>query len=92
MKNTFAGMDLITVLIFSGLFATTTLLALALAAKWSGGLFFSRMPQQFQKDRNDPRFELERRTGQAYSRFVLKYVPPFFIGFLLLSLWLLIFK
>lgn len=70
----------------AGIFCTGLLLSIALITRFTNGLFFSRFPWQFVIDREDPRFEAERRVGKAYSRIVFKYVPPFFIGFILIFL------
>ena len=72
---------------FAGIFCTGLLLVIALITRLTNGLFFSRFPWQFVNDRDDPRFEAERRAGKAYSYFIFKCVPTFLIGFLLLLLW-----
>lgn len=69
---------------FAGISGTGLLLCIALITRLTNGLFFSRFPWDFVRHREDPRFEAERRAGKAYSQFVFKYVPPFFIGFVLL--------
>lgn len=69
---------------FAGISFTGLLLCIALITRLTNGLFLSRFPWEFVKHREDPRFEAERRTGKAYSRFVFKYVSPFFIGFVVI--------
>ena len=71
---------------FGGIIVTGLLLLIAVLPKWTNGLFVARFPWEFRKDRDDPRFEMERRIGKKYSQFIFKYVPPFFIGFLLILL------
>lgn len=71
---------------FGGLWLTIILLLIALITKHTHGLFIARFPSEFVKDRNDPRYENERTIGNRYMKFVFKYVPPFFIGFLIIIL------
>ena len=78
-------------LVYVGVFGTGLLLMLAWSLKKTSGLFFARSLNSFREDREKPEFERERRVGQLFSTKVLKYVPPFFIGFVLLMCWL-VFK
>lgn len=82
----FAFANPLSLFLFAGLFVTGFLLLLALMIRLTHGLFFSRTPKRFLEDQNDPRYDNERRVGLAFSRFVLHYLPPFFLGFLILSL------
>ncbi|MFQ7237171.1 MAG: hypothetical protein ACLRPU_20035 [Enterococcus hulanensis] len=76
---------------FGGIVFTGFLLLIAVLPKWTNGLFVARFPWDFIKHKNDPRFEAERRAGKAYSNFIFKYVPPFFIGFLLILMMAYLF-
>ena len=82
----FAFANPLALFLFAGLFVTGFLLLLALMIRLTHGLFFSRTPKRFLENQNDPRYDHERRVGLAFSRFVLRYLPPFFLGFLILSL------
>lgn len=73
-------------LAFAGIACTGVLLLLAILTRITKGLFISRFPHQFIQDSTDPRYELERQAGKKFSTFIFKYVPPFFIGFLLILL------
>lgn len=79
----------LTLFLFAGVLVTGFLLLFALLIRVTHGLFFSRPPERFLQDQTDPRYEAERQAGQAFSRWVLHYLPPFFFAFLLLSLLLL---
>lgn len=68
----------------AGISCMGLLLCIALITCLTNGLFLSRLPWDFVKHRDDPRFETERKAGKAYSQFVFKYIPPFFIGFVLI--------
>lgn len=57
----------------------------------TGGLFWSRPPQNYFRDKNDPRFELERKVGIRFSDAILMYIPPVSIG-LLIILTLMLLK
>ncbi len=92
MNGMFTGLDLISGLIFFGFSATTLLLILGTLLKISGGLFWSRPPQRFKDDQNAPEFETEERLGKAFYHVVFKYVPPFFLGFVLLLFWQLFLR
>lgn len=72
---------------FCGTLFSGFLLLMAVITKITNGLFFSRMPQEFIRDQSDPRFDVEGKAGQLFSRVILKYVPPFFIAFLLGFIW-----
>lgn len=71
---------------FAGIACTGVLLLLAIITKITKGLFIARFPHEFIQDSTDPRYEKERQAGNLFSRLVFKYVPPFFIGFLLVLL------
>lgn len=71
----------------AGVFFTGLLLLIALFTKITNGLFIARFPWDFVKDSKDPRFENERIAGIRFSQFVFKYLPPFFIGFVLIALF-----
>lgn len=81
----FAFSNPLSLFLYGGLFVTGFLLLLALMIRLTHGLFFSRTPKRFLEDQNDPRYDHERRAGLAFSHFVLCYLPPFFLGFLILS-------
>lgn len=71
---------------FAGIACTGILLLLAVLTRITKGLFIARFPHQFIQDSTDPRYEWERRAGNRFSKFILTYVPPFFIGFLVILL------
>lgn len=73
-------------LAFVGIIITGLLLLIAFLTKLTNGLFIARFPFEFLRDRNDPRYESERRAGNLLRFFIFKYVPPFFIGFSILLL------
>jgi hypothetical protein len=75
-------------LLLAGLILTGLLLLVAWPLRFTGGLFWSRTIHGFFKDRADPRYEAERKTGLAFQQFVFHYIPPFFIIFLLGYLFL----
>lgn len=86
----FNTLDPIDFILFAGLFITGFFLLLAFTIRKTKGLFFSRSPQRFLKDQDDPRYKTERQVGLAFSTFVLHYFPPLFLAFLILSLlWFL---
>ncbi|WP_265459640.1 hypothetical protein [Enterococcus sp. HY326] len=76
---------------YAGLLATGFLLVLAALMKKTHGLFWSRTPQEFIEDANNPKFDIEKSVGNKFIKVVFKYVPPFFIGFLLILLIALFF-
>lgn len=84
MTSTFADMDFLSLFILSGVFTTGLLLISALFMKKSGGLFFSRTISQYEEDQKNPKFENERQLGKRVTTFIMKYVPPIFIAFLIL--------
>lgn len=71
---------------FAGILGTGPFLLCAFLMKLTNGLFLSRLPHQFVQDRHDPQYEHERQAGQRFSKLAFKYLPPFFIGFLLILL------
>jgi len=71
---------------FAGISSTLVLITIAFYTKLTHGLFISRFPWDFSKHRADPRYETEREIGKRFSTFVFKYVPPFFIGFIIIFL------
>lgn len=66
------------------LFASLVLLGLSVLIQTTNGLFWSRRPQEFLSDREDPIFETERQVGQWLSEVLLKYVPKVAITLLIL--------
>lgn len=82
-----AGLTGFEIFLYIGLTVSFLLLFLAAYFKITGGLFLARPPQRFQQDRQLPKYQKERRAGIAFSRLIFKYIPPFFIGFLLLTIW-----
>ncbi|MGK0605460.1 hypothetical protein [Enterococcus gilvus] len=71
-------------LAFAGIMLTTLLLLIAFFTKLTSGLFIARFPFEFLQDKNDPSYENERRFGNRFRFFIFKYVPPFFIGFVII--------
>lgn len=71
---------------FAGLSSTIVLITIAFYIKITNGLFIPRLPWDFIKHRTDPKYELERQIGKRFSTFVFSYIPPFFIGFLIILL------
>lgn len=71
---------------FGGLWCTSILLLIAFITKLTNGLFIARFLSDFVNDSTDPKYEKERRNGNKYRKLILKYVPPFFIGFVLILL------
>ena len=72
---------------FYGLFFTGFLLLTAILTKITCGLFWSRTPKEFIEDQHEPYYEQERKIGSSYSDFVLKYLTPFFLAFLIIFIW-----
>ncbi|MGX7196361.1 hypothetical protein [Enterococcus olivae] len=85
-------LDTFSTIVVAGIFVTSLLLLIAFLLRLTKGLFLARLPEQFKKDRYDPRFAKERNAGQRFSALVFRYVPPFFVAFALLQLLLFIFK
>lgn len=75
-----------------GLCLTIFLLLFALLLKMTNGLFWARFPQDFLTDKNNPRFETERKAGKMFSYFVFSYIPPIFIGLVVILLLTYLFK
>lgn len=69
---------------YAGIACSGFLLLIAFLMRLTKGLFVARLPYDFIKDINDPKYENERRAGMKLSNFVFKYVPPFLIGFVLI--------
>lgn len=72
---------------FVGALFSGFLIIFAILLKFTNGLFWSRPLQRYKENRFDPHYEKERNIGKKFSRWTLKYLPPFFIGFLLILLW-----
>lgn len=72
---------------FIGVFFTGILILVAILMKVTGGLFLARTSKEFINDKNKPKYEKEKTAGHIFSRLILKYVPAFFFGFLILLLW-----
>ena len=70
---------------FVGIMGTGLLLVIAFVTKLTGGLIFS-IPVNLFKNWSDPTREKERQAGKRFSYLVFKYVPPFFIGFVVILL------
>lgn len=79
-------------LAFVGLIFTGQLLLIAFFTKLTNGLFIARFPSEFLQDKNDPNYESERKLGNCFRNFVFKYIPPFFIGFVVLLFLTYIFN
>lgn len=77
---------------YAGIACTGFLLLIAFLMKLTKGLFVARFPYDFIKDINDPKYENERRAGRKFSQFVFKYVPPFFIGSVLILIIAYLFR
>lgn len=58
------------------LFLTTIFLILGVVLKKTNGLFLARLPQQFLIDRDDPKFEKERRVGKKMQQMAYRYILP----------------
>ena len=71
-------------LAFAGIILTALLLLVAFFTKLTNGLFIARFPFEFLQDKNDPSYENERRFGNRLRFLIFKYVPPFFIGFVII--------
>lgn len=70
--------------LFLGVSISGFLLLIAIFMKKSDGLFLARTINQYKDDQNNPEYEKERQVGKNASKYILKYVPPFFLGFLIL--------
>ena len=77
---------LITLLLISGVFTL-----IAFVTTLTGGLFFSRTPDQFKRDLNDPRYDTEKRIGLRFSKFIFTYITPLFIAALILLIFFYFF-
>ncbi|EJC3743709.1 hypothetical protein P8942_03760 [Enterococcus faecium] len=82
--------DLKTGVIVILLFGSLLLIGIGLVTKATGGLFWSRPPQNYFQDRNNPNFEEERRVGNRLSNTLLKYIPPISIGLLVILILILL--
>lgn len=54
--------------------------------KKTNGLFLSRLPKDFKKDRFAPEFEHERKIGEKMSRFILQWIVPISVGLFILMI------
>lgn len=70
--------------LFLGVSISGFLILISIFMKKSDGLFLARTINQYKSDRNNPEYKKERKVGKNASKYILKYVPPFFIGFLIL--------
>lgn len=70
-------------LLIVGLGVTLFLLLFAFLLKLTNGLFWSRFPTEFISDRNDSRYEAERKAGKFFYHFVFNYIPPIFVVFVI---------
>lgn len=70
--------------LFLGVSISGLLILTAIFLKKSNGLFFARTLDQYKSDKNNPKYEKERYVGKNVSKYIFKYVPPLFIGFLIL--------
>lgn len=77
---------LIIILLVSGLFTL-----IAFLTTLTGGLFFSRTPDQFKRDLNDPHYDTETRIGLHFTRFIFTYITPLFIAALILIIFFYLF-
>ncbi|MBP2097532.1 hypothetical protein [Enterococcus rivorum] len=75
------------IFVIYGLLFTGILLLTAFLAKVTGGLFWSRTLKDYWEDLNSPYYQQEQEIGSNYSHLILKYVPPFFIAFLIIFVW-----
>lgn len=80
----FQSGDTVTNWLFLGVSISGLLLAIGFFMKRSDGLFFSRTITQYKRDKNNPEYERERYVGKTTSEYILKYIPPVFMGFLML--------
>lgn len=70
--------------LFLGVSISGFLILIAIFMKKSDGLFLARTIDQYKSDKNNSKYEEERHIGKNASKYILKYIPPFFIGFLIL--------
>ncbi|MHC5372176.1 hypothetical protein ACYSNU_00085 [Enterococcus sp. LJL120] len=66
------------------LFMCAVLIGLAFVMRATGGLFWSRTLNQFQRDRNDPKYQLERNVGTGASALILKIISPIAIALVII--------
>lgn len=67
-------------------FISLIVVILGYVIKQTNGLFLSRLPSDFKKDRFDPEFENERRIGNKISKFILKWIVPVSLGLFILMI------
>lgn len=84
--------DLKTGIIVILLFFCFVLIGLAFILNQTNGLFWSRPPQNFLRDRDKPIHEAERKIGQRVATAILSFVPLVFIFLLILLFFILINK
>lgn len=77
-------MDSLTIILLVMFLFSLLLIAIGLITRWTGGLFFSRSPERFIKDKNDPICQSERQAGIRLSNILLKYEPPITIALVIL--------
>ncbi|MDT2781958.1 hypothetical protein ACODG4_00765 [Vagococcus fluvialis] len=80
----FQNGDVLTNWLFLGIAISGFLIIIAFFMKRSDGLFLARTITQYQSDKNNPKYDTERHVGNKATNFILKFVPPFFIAFLIL--------
>lgn len=76
--------QLIELIGFAGIVCTGLLLLIAFLMKLTKGLFIARFPHEFIRDMRDPDYERERRVGTLVGQLIVTYIPPFFIGFVVI--------
>ncbi len=80
----FQNGDVLTNWLFLGIAIIGFLIIIAFFMKRSDGLFLARTITQYKSDKNNPKYDTERHIGNKATKFILKFVPPFFIAFLIL--------
>lgn len=58
--------------------------------KQTNGLFLSRLPKDFKKDRFAPEFEHERKIGKKLSKFIFRWVFPISLGLFIFMIAILL--
>lgn len=80
----FPNGDILINWLFLGVAISGLLLIMALFMKRSKGLFLARTISQFKDDEKDSEYERERTVGKVVSNYLLTYVPPIFLGLVIL--------
>lgn len=73
-----------------GIVISVILLLIGLCFRATDGLFFSRTLQEYNRDRHDPKYELERQIGIRMANALLRFSPSALLFFILLFLLTLV--